>query len=323
MKRKTLLLIGSSQVLMDLTKKILERANYSVRCTVGIAGAREHFIDFTPDGIVLDNDLPDGKGLDYCRELRKESTLPIMFLSNSKEDELPALQAGVNDFLKKPYDHCIMIARIGTMLQTGAVFSQVTDSDENAEQSAAAIAKFQEPKTAAAYKSVKRICKTHRFYIAVATCVLFMFIGIGVHSLLNGLRSPLEIPNGQAPLSESPVQMDANAKPYDKTLQGILFPSIESVTVPRNTTNVKMLLLNPADNQYNQCYLTFEIVLKDTSESIYSSGLVKPGMCITEIVLSKGLPKGKHDAIMKICVYSMEDFAAMNRAIVEFCLTAN
>jgi len=305
---------------MDLTKKILERANYSVRCAVGIAGAQEHFIDFTPDGIVLDNDMPDGKGLDYCRELRKESSLPIMFLSNSKEDELPALQAGVNDFLKKPYDHCIMIARIGTMLQTGSVFSQATDSDENAKQSAAAIASFQKLKPATAYNPTKTISKTNRFYMAAAACVLFMFIGTGAYNLLNDPEAPLEIPNGQAPLAESPVQMDANAKPYDKVLQGIRFPSIDNVTVPSNTTNGNMFLPNPADNQ---CYLTFEIVLKDTSESIYSSGLVKPGMCITEIVLSKGLPKGKHDAIMKICAYAMGDFAAMSRAIVEFCLTAN
>jgi len=112
---KILLLIDSSRDLMVLTRKILERKGYSIRCA-GFDGAREHLMDFTPDGIIIENDPPDGMGLDYCRELRKESAVPVMLLSNVKEDELPALQAGANDFLKKPYDYNIMIARIGIML---------------------------------------------------------------------------------------------------------------------------------------------------------------------------------------------------------------
>ena len=122
MQKNTLLLVDNSQVLMDLTKKILERAGYSVRCAVGITDAQEQLMDFAPDGIILESDLPDGKGLDFCCELRKESDIPIMFLSNDKEDELPALEAGANDFLKKPFDYAIIKARINVMLDTGVLF---------------------------------------------------------------------------------------------------------------------------------------------------------------------------------------------------------
>ena len=47
MQKRSILLINSSQVLMDITKKILERAGYSVRCAVGLAVARELLADFT------------------------------------------------------------------------------------------------------------------------------------------------------------------------------------------------------------------------------------------------------------------------------------
>jgi DNA-binding response OmpR family regulator len=114
--KKTILLIDESHVVMDLIKRTLERAGYSVRCAGSLAGARELLAEYTPDGIVLEKNLPDGNGLDYCRELREKSVVPILFFSDSGEDELPALQTGANDFLKKPYDFEVLKARIGIML---------------------------------------------------------------------------------------------------------------------------------------------------------------------------------------------------------------
>lgn len=124
MPEKKLLLINNSHVLMEITKKILEREGYTVRCASGLAGAREQLIDFTPDGIVTESELPDGNGLCFCRELRSEIDVPIMLLSNIREDELPALQAGANDFLKKPFDYEILKARINVMLYGSAVRSE-------------------------------------------------------------------------------------------------------------------------------------------------------------------------------------------------------
>ena len=116
MSKQTLLLIDGSQVLMEMVRRILERAGYSVRLAAGIAGAREWFDDFTPDGVILENELPDGSGLGLLRELREKSGVPVLFMSGDREDELPALKAGANDFLKKPCDYGIMIARLGIML---------------------------------------------------------------------------------------------------------------------------------------------------------------------------------------------------------------
>jgi DNA-binding response OmpR family regulator len=65
-----------------------------VRFASTVAGAKELLLDYTPDIIILEKDLPDADGLEYCRELRSASDVLIMLLSNDKDDELPALDAG-------------------------------------------------------------------------------------------------------------------------------------------------------------------------------------------------------------------------------------
>ena len=116
MNKQKILLIDESQVLMDLIARTLERDGYLVRSVGSIAGARELLAEFSPDGIILENRLPDGSGLEYCRELRNACSTPIMFFSGDNADELPALQSGANDFMRKPYKNEIIKARINVML---------------------------------------------------------------------------------------------------------------------------------------------------------------------------------------------------------------
>ena len=116
MGKKTLLLIDRSRTLMELTGKILKRAGYSVFFEERLAGAREWLGKHTPDGIIMENELPDGVGIDFLRELRNESRIPVLVLSADEEDELPVLRSGANDFLKKPCDYSVLVARIDVML---------------------------------------------------------------------------------------------------------------------------------------------------------------------------------------------------------------
>ena len=116
MSKKTILLLHSSQILMDYTKRILERAGYRVRCAACPAGAREALLDYPFDGILLESDFSGGRGIEYCRTLTSVVDAPVMVLSGSRGDELPALQAGAFDVLKKPYDFEVMKARLHVML---------------------------------------------------------------------------------------------------------------------------------------------------------------------------------------------------------------
>lgn len=99
--------------------------------------------------------------------------------------------------------------------------------------------------------------------------------------------------------------------------EGIRIPGYPSITIPADTKDVTVNLMNP---EGNPCYFTFTLVLKDTDETIYQSKMVEPGKAITQITLSKELSAGEYPAILKISTAAMDDGRAMNGANVETVL---
>jgi len=106
-------------------------------------------------------------------------------------------------------------------------------------------------------------------------------------------------------------------KTDDAPAAGIKIPGYPSIILPKDQKTVNVALLNP---EGNPCYFTFEIVLKDTGESLYKSKLVPPGKAINEITMSRALSAGEYDATIKITTTSLEDGSAMNGANVETVL---
>ena len=106
-------------------------------------------------------------------------------------------------------------------------------------------------------------------------------------------------------------------KTPDAPAVGIKIPGYPSITLPANQETVNVALLNP---EGNPCYFTFELVLKETGESLYTSKLVPPGQAITEITMSRALPAGEYAATIKITTTSLADGSAMNGANVETVL---
>lgn len=98
---------------------------------------------------------------------------------------------------------------------------------------------------------------------------------------------------------------------------GIKIPGYPSITLPANQQEVTVALLNP---EGNPCYFTFELVLKDTGEVLYTSKMVPPGQAIYEITLSRPLSAGEYDAAIRISTASLTDGSAMNGANVETVL---
>ena len=68
---------------------------------------------------LLDVNLPDKSGYEICRELRKNSDIPVIFLTarNSAEDELVGFGVGADDYIRKPYDSAVLLARIARLLK--------------------------------------------------------------------------------------------------------------------------------------------------------------------------------------------------------------
>jgi two-component system KDP operon response regulator KdpE len=75
-----------------------------------------------PDLVILDLGLPDGDGLEYIRDLRHWSSIPIIVLSarTSEEDKIAALDAGADDFLTKPFGVGELLARVRVALRRHA-----------------------------------------------------------------------------------------------------------------------------------------------------------------------------------------------------------
>ncbi len=95
-----------------------------------IADAEKNF-DESIDLIILDINLPDGNGVDFCRKIRKTSQVPIIFLTaNDMEiDIVTGLESGADDYITKPFSLAVLRARINTVLRRKQPVSNKYEDD--------------------------------------------------------------------------------------------------------------------------------------------------------------------------------------------------
>lgn len=109
-----------------------------------------------------------------------------------------------------------------------------------------------------------------------------------------------------------------NAAPLteeEKAQTGIRIRGFSRWSVPANTTqDIAVRLENP---EGNRCYFTFEIVLNETNEVLYTSKMVPPGKAITSIDISKPMAAGEHEITINIRTNEIKTGAAMNSAKLE------
>lgn len=84
------------------------------------------------DLIILDINLPDGSGLDFCREIRTFSSLPIIFLTaNDMElDIVAGLASGADDYMTKPFSLAVLRARIDAVMRRHLPASDVYEQGD-------------------------------------------------------------------------------------------------------------------------------------------------------------------------------------------------
>lgn len=77
------------------------------------------FLDDKVDLIILDVNLPDGSGLDFCKEIRSFSLVPVIFLTaNDMElDIVAGLASGADDYMTKPFSLAVLRARIDAVMR--------------------------------------------------------------------------------------------------------------------------------------------------------------------------------------------------------------
>jgi two-component system KDP operon response regulator KdpE len=103
-------------------KIILRTAGYAVEAAGSKADALASLASRPPDALVLDLVLPDGQGVEVCREVRRWSGLPIVVLSavGDEREKVRALDAGADDYVTKPFGTDELLARLRAVLRRSA-----------------------------------------------------------------------------------------------------------------------------------------------------------------------------------------------------------
>ncbi len=118
-----ILMIEDNKDILEANAIMLELEGYDVFTAKDVTSGRKIALKENPDLIIMDVMLPDGNGLDLCRELKKERDFNIIFLSalGTKNDVLEGLRAGGYDYLAKPYIMEELLLRVKALLRNNVV----------------------------------------------------------------------------------------------------------------------------------------------------------------------------------------------------------
>jgi DNA-binding response OmpR family regulator len=122
--RAQILLIEDDAELSGMLTRLLAQQAMDMRCADSLRAAREMLAQTHFDAAVLDLMLPDGSGLDMCRELRAAwPALPVLILSARGDtiDRVLGLEIGADDYLRKPFETSELVARLRALLRRGAL----------------------------------------------------------------------------------------------------------------------------------------------------------------------------------------------------------
>lgn len=121
-----ILIVDNDSALLDSLRYNLLKENYTVVTAVHALQALEVARTEKPDLIILDIMLPELSGLEACRILRKETTVPILMLSAKIEEiyKVVGLQLGADDYMTKPFSLRELLAWIRAMLRRAEMMKQ-------------------------------------------------------------------------------------------------------------------------------------------------------------------------------------------------------
>jgi two-component system OmpR family response regulator len=114
-----ILVVEDDRTLLDVLKYNLVKEGYNVVTATDGAQALEIARSQKPGLIVLDIMLPELNGLEVCRILRKDMTVPILMLTAKGEeiDKIVGLEVGADDYMTKPFSMRELLARVRAMLR--------------------------------------------------------------------------------------------------------------------------------------------------------------------------------------------------------------
>ena len=119
-----ILLVEDDEIIRQQVKQLLEQWGYEVVAVEEFMDVLGIFVESDPHLILMDIGLPLYNGYHWCQEIRKVSKVPIMFLSSRDQamDIVMAINMGGDDFVTKPFDQNVLLAKVQGLLRRSYEF---------------------------------------------------------------------------------------------------------------------------------------------------------------------------------------------------------
>ncbi|PWS26620.1 response regulator [Pedobacter yonginense] len=112
---KQIMIVEDNDEIREMLEFLLQSEKYTVCSFADAAGFRAQISKVRPDALIFDVSLPDGNGLDLCKELRSDPAtvhLPVIIMSASGDLSAMSRACQADDFIKKPFDIYDFICRV-------------------------------------------------------------------------------------------------------------------------------------------------------------------------------------------------------------------
>ncbi|MGH2766583.1 MAG: response regulator transcription factor, partial [Actinomycetota bacterium] len=127
-----ILVVEDEDSLADSIRYNLEREGFTVEVAPDGRVALERFRDSRADLVILDLMLPEVTGLDVCRAIRLESSVPVIMVTakDSEADKVAGLELGADDYVTKPFSMRELVSRVRANLRRSWMAEPPSDGDE-------------------------------------------------------------------------------------------------------------------------------------------------------------------------------------------------
>lgn len=137
----TILIVEDDERIADKLRSAISKYDFNVRITEDFSRVMDIFAETKPDLVLLDVNLPKFDGFYWCRQIRTQSHCPIIFISarDSGMDQIMALENGADDYITKPFDMELVLAKIRSHLRRAVGAYASGQEDEHTVESAGLI----------------------------------------------------------------------------------------------------------------------------------------------------------------------------------------
>ncbi len=128
-----ILLLEDDLSLINGLSFAFQKQGYETDIARTVAEAEQFRQQGSYDLLVLDVSLPDGSGFDFCRRVRQDSKVPILFLTASDEETsiIMGLDMGGDDYITKPFKLGVLLSRMNALLRRAGNFQQDTELESH------------------------------------------------------------------------------------------------------------------------------------------------------------------------------------------------